>query len=367
MERRQFLKGAAFGGVAAASTLATPAIAQGVKRLRMQTTWPRNFPGLGTGANVLAEMINRLSSGSIEIEVLGGGEVVPPFETIDAVEAGTLDMGHGAFYYWKGKVPATEFLGVIPFGFNAAETNAWFRFGGGQELADEAYREMGCKVFLSGNTGNQMGGWFSRPIESIEDYRGLRLRLPGLGGEVSAAAGASVVNLPGGEIPPAMASGALDAAEWVGPYNDLALGMHRSGWYYMYPGWQEPGTGLDHFINLNVWESFSDEEKAIVEAANAYANDYVLSEFMANNNDSLDTLINEHNVELRRFSDETLIALAELSADVLDGLANADSLSRRTYDSILRFRSQAISWASVAEGAMAQARTLDYRFSEPSE
>jgi len=370
MNRRKFLTGAALGGaaatVAAASSFPKPAIAQGVKRLRMQTTWPRNFPGLGTGANFLAEQVNKLSEGAIEIEVFGGGEIVPPFETMDAVEAGTLDMGHGAPYYWKGKVPATEFIAVTPFGLTTPEANAWMLFGGGQELADEAYAEMNCKFFVSGNTGAQMGGWFGREMNSLEDYRGLRLRLPGLGGEVCRAAGAAVVNLPGGEIPPAMASGAVDAAEWVGPYNDLALGMHRAGWYYYYPGWQEPGTVLDNFINLDVWNSFTDTEKAIIEAANGYTTLYVYSEFQANNNDALAEMLNEHGVEMRRFSDEILIGLAELSAEVLDGLADANPLARRVYDSILNFRAKTVNWSNVAEGAMYQARALDYQFSQPS-
>lgn len=371
MNRRRFLTGAALGGaaasVAAASSFPKPAIAQSVKRLRMQTTWPKNFPGLGTGANFLAETVKRLSDGAIEIEVFGGGEIVPPFETIDAVESGTIDMGHAAPYYWKGKVPATEFIAGIPFGFTATEATAWMTFGGGQALADEAYEQMNCKFFLSGSTGTQMAGWYSKEMNSLEDYRGLRFRLPGLGGEVAAAAGAAVVNLPGGEIPPAMASGALDAADWVSPYNDLALGMHRSGWLYYYPGWQEPGPILDNFINLDVWNSFTDSEKAIFEAANGHANLHVYSEFQANNNDALAEMVNEHNVQLRRFTDETLIGLAELSAEVLDGLAEADPLSRRVYDSILNFRAKALPWANIAESALMQARALDYQFSQPSE
>ena len=280
MERRKFLSGAAAGGAAvAAAGVAAPAIAQGVKKLRMQTTWPKNFPGLGTGANYLAESVKRMSGGNIEIEVFGAGEIVPAFETMDAVQGGTLDMGHGAPYYWKGKLPAMEFVAATPFGLTAMEQNAWLRFGGGQEVADKAYRELGCKFFASGNTGVQMGGWFGKEINSLDDYKGLKMRIPGLGGEVVKAAGGTVVLLPGGEIPPALASGAIDATEWVGPYNDMALGLHRSAKFYYYPGWHEPATLLDNFISLKTWDAMSAEEKAIMEAANAATNEYVLSEF----------------------------------------------------------------------------------------
>lgn len=371
VNRRRFLEGAALAGAASglavASSFPKPAIAQGLKRFRMQMTWPRNFPGLGTGANFLAETIRRMSDGTIEIEIFGAGEIVPAFETIDAVESGTLDMGHSAPYYWKGKVPATEFIAGVPFGLTAWEATSWMQFGGGQELADEAYAQMNCKFFLSGCTGTQMAGWYSKEMNSIDDYRGLRMRLPGLGGEVIAAAGAAVINLPAGEIGPAMASGTLDAADWISPYNDLAIGMHRSGWYYYYPGWQEPGPIMDNFINLVVWNSLTDSEKAMFEAANAAANAHVYSEFLANNNAALAEMVNEHNVQLRRLTDETLIHLAELSRDVLDDLANADPLSRRVYDSILKFRAQALHWGNIAESAIMQARALDYQFSQPSE
>ena len=226
---------------------------------------------------------------------------------------------------------------------------------------------MNCKFFLSGCTGTQMAGWYSREMNSIDDYRGLRMRLPGLGGEVIKAAGAAVINLPAGEIGPAMASGTLDAADWIAPYNDLAIGMHRSGWLYYYPGWQEPGPIMDNFINLDVWNSFTDSEKAMFEAANAAATAHVYSEFLANNNAALAEMVTDHGVQLARLTDDTLIHLAELSRDVLDDLANADPLSRRAYDSILKFRAQAMPWANIAESAIMQARALDYQFSQPSE
>ena len=365
MKRREFLSGAAVGGVAtvaAAASFPKPALSQGTKRLRMQTTWPKNFPGLGTGANKLAEFITTASGGALEVEVFGGGEIVPAFETMDAVAGGSLDMGHGAPYYWKGKVAATQFIASIPFGLNATEQNAWVQFGGGQELADKVYAELGCKFFASGNTGVQAGGWFNKDINSLEDYKGLKMRIPGLGGEVVKAAGGNVVNLPGGEIPPALASGAIDATEWVGPYNDLAFGLYKSAKKYYYPGWHEPATLLDNFVSLTVWESLPNDQKAIVEAANAYANAYVINEFTAKNNAALETLVTEHGVEVKQFPDEVLNGLGKLSGEVIGDLANQDAMSREVMESIIAFRKQSISYASFSERAFYNARSLPFQW-----
>jgi TRAP-type mannitol/chloroaromatic compound transport system substrate-binding protein len=369
LKRREFLKtatvsSAAMAATAAASSLPKPALAQDAKKWRMQTTWPKNFPGLGTGANKLAEFIGAASKGRLTVEVFGGGEIVPAFETMDAVSSGTLEMGHGAPYYWKGKVPATQFIASIPFGLNVMEQNAWIQFGGGQELADKVYKELGCKFFASGNTGVQMGGWFNKEINSLEDYKGLKMRIPGLGGEVVKAAGGNVVNLPGGEIPPALQSGAIDATEWVGPYNDLAFGLYKSAKFYYYPGWHEPATLLDNFINLQAWEGLDSELQAIVTTANAYANAYVLNEFMANNNASLDTLVNDHGVILKKFPDEVLNGLGGLSGEVIGGIAGGDPLSHEVMDSIGKFRTQAINFAKVSEEAFYIARRLPFKWVE---
>ena len=364
LKRRAFLKTAGAGTVAVAATASSsfpkPALSQGNMQWRMQTTWPKNFPGLGTGANTLAEYITTASGGRLTVEVFGGGEIVPPFETMDAVSSGTIEMGHGAPYYWKGKVPATQFIASTPFGLNVAEQNAWVQFGGGQELADKVYEQLGCKFFASGNTGVQAGGWFNKEINSLEDYKGLKMRIPGLGGEVVKAAGGNVVNLPGGEIPPALASGAIDATEWVGPYNDLAFGLYKSAKFYYYPGWHEPATLLDNFINLTAWESLDSELQAIVATANAYANLFVLNEFIANNNQSLDTLVNQHGVTLKKFPDEVLTGLGALAGQVIGDLASQDPLSREVLESIVKFRGQAIGYAKVSEEAFYTARRLPF-------
>ena len=364
MKRRHFLKSAALTGVAGAATSSfpAPAISEGRTEWRMVTTWPKNFPGLGTGANLLADLIDKGSGGRLSIKVYGAGELVPAFEAIEAVANGTADMGHGAPYYWKGKIPAAQFVAAMPFGLTAPEQNAWFQFGGGQELADRIYGEFGCKFYPSGNTGIQMGGWYNKTIESMGDLDGLKIRMPGLGGEVVKAAGANVVNLPGAEIPPALTSGAIDATEWVGPYNDLAFGLYKSAKYYYYPGWHEPGTVLDNFINIRQWEKLTDDLKALIRAANAAVNQLVHSEFVAQNNRALVKLTEQHQVELRKFPDSVLTGLGELAGKVLSQIAARDSLSTEVFNSLAAFRKDAIGWSDVSQRAYLAARALPFEF-----
>ena len=368
-QRRNVIKTLGVGGLAAgaaASTFPKPAISQDRREWRMVTTWPANFPGLGTGANLLGELITKMSDGRLTVQVFGAGEIVPAFESMDAVGNGTVEMGHGAPYYWQGKVNAAAYLAAIPFGLTAQEQNAWFYYGGGQDLADKVYAEMGAKFFPSGNTGTQMGGWFNKEMNSLADYQGLKMRIPGLGGKVVTAAGGTVVNLPGGEIPPALQAGQIDATEWVGPYNDLAFGLYRAARYYYYPGWHEPATVLENFINLDAWNGLPDDLKAIVETANRAVNVSVLSEFVARNNDSLATLVNEHGVELRPFNDEILAGLGQLAGEVMSDEASADPLSREVMDSLLSFREMAKSWAGVSEQSFMTARLLPFEFAQPS-
>lgn len=360
MKRRAFVKSAALVGAtgAVASTLPAPAISQGLRQWRMVTTWPKNFPGLGTGAELLAKLIERGSEGRLRIEVFGGGQLVKPFDSLDAVRNGEVEMGHGTPYYWRGKIPAIAFLSAYPYGMTAQEQNGWIQYGGGQQLADEMYAELGCKYFLSGNTGVQMGGWFNKQINGLEDYRGLKMRIPGLGGEVIKQAGAETINLPAAEILTALETGKIDATEWVGPYNDLALGLHKKARYYYYPGWHEPGTTLDNFINLAEWQKLPTDLKSVVEAANVAVNQLVLSEFVSRNNASLRTLVTKHGVVLKQFPDDVLAGFSTLSNQVVNDLASTDPLSRRVLDNILTFRSEAIAWTSLSETTFTAARFL---------
>ncbi len=373
MNRRDFIVGGAGIAVGAGATYSllkdskksssetkkaveAPMVNKGLLEWRLVTTWPKNFPGLGTGANLLGELITKGSGGRLTVKVFGAKEVVPAFEAMDAVGNGTVEMGHGAPYYWKGKVAAAQFLASVPFGMTAQEVNAWYQWGNGQKLGDQIYKEMGAKFFPSGNTGVQAGGWFNKEMNSLSDYKGLKMRIPGLGGEVVKAAGGNVINLPGGEIPPALQSGALDATEWVGPYNDLAFGLYKSAKYYYFPGWHEPATVLDNFINIKAWEKLPSDLKAVVEAANTAVNQMVLSEFVARNNGALSTLVNKHKVQLKNFPDEILQGLGKLANQVMNDIASKDPLSRQVMDDYMAFRKTASAWSTRSEGAYLPAR-----------
>ena len=324
---------------------------------KMVTTWPKNFPGLGTGAEFLAQQINEMSNGRIEVTVYGAGELVPAFEIFDAVSNGSAQMGHGSAYYWKGKNPALQFFSTTPFGMTAMEMNAWLYHGGGMELWQEAYKQFDLVPAASGNTNVQMAGWFNKEINTLEDLKGLKMRIPGLGGEVLKRAGGTPVNLPGGELFTSLQSGAIDATEWVGPYNDLAFGFHKIAKYYYYPGWHEPGTTLECFINQDAFEELPTDLQAIVMNACRVANQDMLTEYIARNNDALETLVNEHNVELRELPNEVIAKLATLSKEVTAELGYTDPLARKIYDSYSNFFQKSRAWLDISERAYLNLRT----------
>lgn len=366
MERRNFIglaAGAAALGLAACQQekkdeqAAAPAGGGGGQyKWRMTTTWPKDFPGLGTGANQLAKYIGEMSQGQMEVTVHGGGEIVPPLEAFDAVSKGTAEMGHGAAYYWKGKSSAAQFFAAVPFGLTAQETNAWIYYGGGQALWDDLYAEFNLKPFLAGNTGVQMGGWFNREINSLEDMSGLKMRMPGLGGDVIAAVGAVPKLLPGGEIFTSLESGAIDATEWVGPYNDLAFGFYKAAKYYYYPGWHEPGTALETFVNKQAYDALPRHLQEVVKAAAQAANMDMLSEFNARNGEALATLIDEHGVELRRFPDEVLSKLKSVSEEVVGDAGQQDEASRKVHSAFVDFRKKVSGWTELSEYGYVGAR-----------
>ncbi len=369
MKRRDFVKGLGAGTLAAGAMLSgcqrqqeadngkTAAKTDEVQhKWKMVTTWPKDFPGLGTGANTLAGLIGEMSGGRIEVKVYGAKELVPAFEAFDAVSEGTAEMGHGAAYYWKGKSEAAQFFAAVPFGLTAQEMNGWFYHGGGLELWREVYAPFDLVPAPAGNTGVQMGGWFNKEINKLADLQGLKMRIPGLGGEVLKRAGGTPVSLPGGEIFTALQSGTIDATEWVGPYNDLAFGLYKAAKYYYYPGWHEPGTTLEAFINKKVFESLPDDLQTIVMSACRIANQDMLAEYTARNNAALQTLIQEHHVDLRKFPDEVLAELRRLSDEVVAEIADKDPIGRKVYDSYHKFRQQAIAWHDVSERAYLNAR-----------
>jgi TRAP-type mannitol/chloroaromatic compound transport system substrate-binding protein len=367
IKRRSFLKGAAVVGAgaaatAAASSFSAPAIAQGKRELKMVTTWPKNFPGLGTAAERLAKKITMGSNGSLSVKVYAAGELVPPFESFDAVSQGTADIYHGADYYWQGKSKAFNFFCTVPFGLTATEMNAWIYHGGGQELWDELSAGFNIKPFMAGNTGVQWGGWFNKEINSLEDFKGLKMRMPGLGGEVLRRVGATAVSLPGGEIFPALQAGTIDATEWVGPWNDLAFGFYKVAKYYYWPGFHEPGTTLSSGINKGVWDSLDSAQQSLITSCMAAENDYALAEFNAHNAAALDTLVNKHKVDVRRTPNELLNALGDASGKVLADVASSDALTQRVYDSFIAFRKKSIAYSKHSDQAFWQARLLPFKF-----
>ncbi len=318
---------------------------------KMVTTWPKNFPGLGTGAENLAKKINDLSNNRLHVKVYGAGELVPALEIFDAVSRGTAQMGHGAAYYWKGKNPTFQFFSTVPFGLTAQEMNGWLYNGGGLELWQQAYAKHNLVPMPAGNMGVQMGGWFNKEINGIDDLKGLKMRIPGLGGEVLNRAGGTPVNLPGGELFTAMKSGTIDATEWVGPYNDLAFGFHKVAKYYYYPGWHEPGTALEAIINKEALEALPNDLQTIVLEACKLANHEMLAEYVANNNDALQTLINKHNVQIRRFPDDVLKKLKGISDEVVKELASKDEFSQQVFKSYNSYRKKVLSWSEYSDRA----------------
>jgi TRAP-type mannitol/chloroaromatic compound transport system substrate-binding protein len=368
MERREFLGkvGLGAGALATASVLTAcgggdcatesgnstaAGGSQKTIKWKMVTAWPKNFPGLGTGANNLAEKIQQLSGGRMEVKVYGAGELVPALEVFDAVSKGTAQMGHAAAYYWKGKNEAFQFFSTVPFGLTAQEMNGWLYNGGGLELWTKAYESHNLIPMPAGNMGVQMGGWFNKEINSLADLRGLKMRIPGLGGEVLKRAGGTPVNLPGGELFTAMQSGTIDATEWVGPYNDLAFGFYKVAKFYYYPGWHEPGTTLEALINKEAFEALPNDLQAIVKNACEIANHEMLAEYASRNNDALEALINKHNVELRRFPDDVLNELRQLSDQVVKELAGKDALAKEVFDSFSSYREKAMNWSNYSERA----------------
>ncbi len=369
MKRREFLKKAGATGVVAGTALGSgcgnteqsnstaPSInSNKTITWKMVTTWPLNFPGLGTGANHLAEKIGEMSGGRLKVKVYGAGELVPAFEVFDAVSSGTAELGHGAAYYWKGKDAAMPFFTCLPFGLTATEMNGWLLHGGGLELWTEAYQRFGLIPMAAGNSGAQMAGWFNKEINSSADLKGLKMRIPGLGGEVFGRAGGTPVTIPGGELYTAMSQGTIDATEWVGPYNDLAFGLHKVAKHYYYPGWQEPGPTLECMVNEKAFNSLSKDLQAIVRAAASSANEYMLAEFNARNKDALIQLESEHNITPKPLPDEVLNTLQKHAAEITAEIASSSVLAGRIHKSYSDFYSGAVKWSNISERAFLNTR-----------
>ena len=367
MQRRKFVN--ALGATVAGASLAAcsgqqdcgegkAATSDKVYKWKMVTTWPKNFQALGEGANYLAELITKMTGGRIQVHVYGSGEIVPAFEVFDTVSRGTAELGHGSAYYWKGKIPVSPFFSTVPFGLTAQEMNAWLLKGGGLELWQELYKPHNVVPMPVGNSTVQMAGWFNKEINSIEDLKGLKMRIPGLGGEILKRVGGTPVLLSGGEIFTSLESGAIDAVEWVGPYNDLSFGLYKAAKYYYYPGWHEPGTTMECLINAEALASLPQDLQEIVKSACLIANQDMISDFTAKNNQGLKALVEQHGVQVKRLPDDVLRELKAVAEEVAKELAAESPFAQKVYDSYMTFKRDALAWAELSELAIMEARKL---------
>lgn len=318
---------------------------------RMATTWPKKFPGLGLAPENFADMLRTMSAGRLNISVHGANEIVPALGVFDAVSSGSVEMGHGAAYYWKGKIPAAPFFTSVPFGMNVQEFNGWLHYGGGLELWRELYKPFNLVPYAAGNTGVQMGGWFNKEINSLADIKGLKMRIPGFGGEVFTRAGGTAVNIPGGELYTALQSGVIDATEWVGPYNDRAFGFQDIAQYYYYPGWHETGPGLEIIVNAKALASLPQDLQKMIEVAARAVNQDMLDEYTARNNAALIDLVEQQGVKLRWFPEDVLAQLKTISVELYDELAAQDPTFAKVYASYREFLEGAKQYHALSEQA----------------
>lgn len=362
MKRRNFLKGASAAalGAAAVSSFPAPAISGGHMEWIACSAFGK-AGGLGKAIDRFASYVNNQSD-KLKITVYHGGELVPPLESLDAVRSGAAQMAYGAGYYWTNISMAPSFSAALPFGLTAQEQNAWCYYGGGIEAADKAYNSIGVKFLPMGNTGNQMGGWFNKEINSISDFDGLKIRMPGLGGEVLKSFGANTVLLAGADVLPSLASGAIDATEWIGPAADLGKGLHQAAKYYYNPGWHEPATILDCSIDMFEWEKLDDATRELVTVASKAVNMEVLSMFQAANDSSYQKLINEHGVQMRQLPDEVMNALGQRAGEVCSSIASEDSISQELFSHIVEFRSSILRWTNTSEREYMRVRSLPFAY-----
>ena len=358
VNRRYFLGAAAAG---AATTFSPLARTQAQEKIewKMVTSWPKNSPGPGVTAQRLVDRIAQMSNGRLTIKLYGAGELVPPLAVFDTVSAGTAEMGHTASFFWQGKAKASVFFTAVPFGLTAGEHHAWIYHGGGQTLWDELYGQFNIKPFMAGNTGIGMGGWFKKEVNSLDDLRGLKYRIPGLGGAILQRLGAVPVSIAPGEIFTALQSGVVDGAEFLGPWSDLGFGFYKAASYYYWPGFHEPNGSGECLINRASWDALADDLKEIVNAACAAENAYSLAETEWGNAAALETLVNEHGVQVRAFPEDVLQAAKTAAAEVLAEFDQGDDITKRIYQSFSIAQQRATNWSRISTLAFLSARAAD--------
>ncbi|MCO8144531.1 TRAP transporter substrate-binding protein [Rhodovulum tesquicola] len=356
MDRRSFLRTSALGGTAAAAagTLAAPAYAQGRRTLTLVTTWGRGLAGVHDAAQYCADAITAITDGQLSVDLKAAGELVGAFEVFDAVSAGQADMYHGVDYYFLGQHPALSFFSQVPFGMTFQEYNNWLHHGGGRELADELYSIFGLKAFSAGNTGPQAGGWFRKEINGPEDFQGLKFRMPGQGGQVLGKLGASVQNLPGSEVYQALASGAIDGTEWIGPWADEKAGFQEITKTYYTAGFHEPGPNLNLTVNLEMFEDLAPAHRAAIEQAAGACNIWSMSQFMANNAAAL-TRLQAAGVQILEFPDSVWDAFGAASLEVI-AEPMGDPLYKKCHDSYMASLTSSAAWNGRSEAEFAAQR-----------
>lgn len=369
MKRKEFIKAGILGTTAIGLTSLVSSCNQDVKssetisspninfnnsyNWRMTTVWGKNFPVLGESANKLSQLVERMSGGRMKIKIYGSGELVPGYETFDAVSVGVTEMGCGASYYWQGKSPAAVFFTAVPFGMNAQQLTSWLVGGNqeGYELWKEVYEPFNLVPFLGGNTGVQMGGWFNKEIKNIDDLVGLKMRIPGLAGKVLEKAGGAAINVPAGEIFTNLERGVIDATEWVGPYHDYKLGLHKAAKYYYYPGWHETGSQMEFIANLDAWKKLPSDLQEIVRTATLSVHSWMIAEFDQKNAEYLEIIKKETDVQLKEYPIDVLNALRIHSKNAINDIITKDNQSNKVYKSYLNHQAKLNSWSELTEKA----------------
>jgi TRAP-type mannitol/chloroaromatic compound transport system substrate-binding protein len=352
MQRRSFIKKAAIGASVAAA--AAPALAQTALptlNWRMASSFPKSLDTIFGASETFSKRVSALTGGKFNIRVFAAGEIVPALQVVDAVQAGTVEMGHSASYYYFGKDPAFAFDSAVPFGLTSRQQTAWFDQGGGRELMREFFKDYGIVNFMGGNTGTQMGGWFRKEIKSVKDLDGVKMRISGFAGKVMQRLGLVPQQIAGGDIYPALEKGTIDAAEWVGPYDDEKLGFNKVAPFYYAPGWWEAGPQLSFYVGIKEWEKLPKEYQAAIEAASYEAHVSMQAEYDARNPAALARLL-KNGVKLRSFSKEIMDACYQAANDVMEEEAAKNPKFKKIYEPWKRFRQDQNQWASVAEAPM---------------
>ena len=348
MKRRSFLKNTGLAGILAAGS--APAFAQAAPEVkwRLASSFPKSLDTLFGAADVISKRVAASTNNKFQIQVFAAGEIVPAFGVVDAVQNATIQCAHTAPYYFFGKDPTFAFGCAIPFGMNDRQQNAWMMHGGGRQLYNDFLKEYNIVSFGAGNTGSQMGGWFRKEIKTVADLKGLKFRIGGTGGLVVAKLGAVPQQIPGGEIYPALEKGTIDAAEWVGPYDDEKLGFYKVAKFYYYPGWWEGGPELDLFVNNKAFSELPKDYQSVLESACAEANIDMMAKYDALNPPALKRLLSQ-GVKLAPFSNDIMAACYKATQEVYDEIATKNEKFRKIYEPWKKFRTDEVEWFSIAE------------------